>query len=159
MRQSLLEKMSAVVARQAAQHESLPWAPRGSHVSTTAGAACRSWPTWQRAPQTRDCDATPPTPSPAWAQRTIRSQTVLTGGTAGRGAPQASPRPARGRTRARTGTSGDASTSGRFQVGGPLWQPGGMALRGTATVTVGSCTHWLVNTSAAALGRLKERHP
>lgn len=120
---------------------------------TLTCAACRSCPTLQRAPQTRDCGATPPMPSPAWAQRTTRSQTVLMGEMAGRGAPQASLSPALGQTRARMGRLGDASTSGQSQVGWQLRQQGGMALLGAASLPVGWCAHWLGNTLTAALGR------
>ena len=134
------------VTCEATQHESLPWANRCSHEFKVTCAACRSCPTLQRAPQTRDCGATPQMPSPAWAQRTIRFQIALMGEMAGRGAPPTSLRPALGQTRARMGTLGGASILGRFQVGGQLWRQGGVDLLGTATVMTRSCTHWLVHT-------------
>ena len=141
---SLLDNCSAEVSCEARQHKSLPCAACCSHVFALTCAACRSCPTSQRAPQTRDCGVTPPMPSPAWAQKTIRSQIVRMWETAGRGAPLASPSPALEQTRARMGRLGDVSTSGQSQVGGHLWQQGGMALFGTVTVTVSSCTHLLV---------------
>ena len=117
---SLLVTSSAEVACEAMQHKSLPWAARCSYVFTMTYAACRSCPTLQRAPQTRDCGATPLMPSPAWAQKTIHSQIVLMGEMAGRGAPLASLSPALRQTRARMVTLGDASTSGQSRVGAPL---------------------------------------